>query len=143
MPGIGVIDVLDRLPIGILTPRLDGNGPRGAGNWQVDTWDDAGTTRNVSDTFGCIVEINGAIAVELGRTPGFSDGGTVDLETYEDRICQFSVMHQMLGGAWIATQVADLYIAPTLFRWVEALPGRVGLYVDPTWSIDLYFLRAL
>lgn len=143
MVSVGVIDVIDRLPLGILTPKLDFSGPYAAGNHILDTWDDNGTTRNVSDTFGVIVQISGAIAAQLGRTPGFSDGFDVDLEMFELRITQIAAMHQLLGGAWVASQVADVFYAPQLFRWVEALPGRVGLYVSPTWSVDLYYLRAL
>jgi len=143
MPSVGVIDIIEHLPIGTLTPRLDGNGPFGPGNHIISTWNDSGTTRNVDDTFGVIVQINGAIAPKLGRIPGFSDGGAVDLEIYEDRITQLATLHQMFGGAWIPTQVEDVTFAPQLFRWVESLPGRVGLYVSPTWHVDLFFLRAL
>ena len=143
MVTIGVIDVIQNLPIGVLTPLLDGNGPYSAGNHIISTWNDSGTTRNVSDSFGVIVQINGAIASKLGRTIGFDDGAAVNLDVFEDRITQLAALHQMLGGAWIATQVSDVVYAPALFRWVEALPGRIGLYVSPTWAVDLYFLRAL
>jgi hypothetical protein len=140
---IGIIDVINELPIGALQPLLDGNGPYAAGNHVLTTWLDGATTRNVNDTFGVVVQVNGAIAPQLGRQIGFDDGGTVNLDRFDMRLCQFAALHQMFGGAWIATQVADVFWAPTLFRWVEALPGRVGLYVSPTWAVDLYYLRAL
>lgn len=143
MPNVGIIDTISTLPLGLLTPRIDTNGPYTAGNWIISTWNDSGTTRNVSDSFGVILDINGAIAPALGREQGFSDGGSVDLTKFELRITQFAALHQMLGGAWIASQVADVFIMPALYRWAEALPGRVGLYVTPTWNVDLYFLRAL
>lgn len=143
MVNVGIIDVISNLPLGILTPRLDGNGPYGPGNHIISTWDDSGTTRNVSDTFGAIVQINGTINPHWGTIQGFNDGGSVDLTLYEFRITQFAAMHQMLGGAWVASQVVDVFYAPALFRWAEALPGRVGLFVTPTWNVDLFFLRAL
>lgn len=143
MPNVGIIDVITQLPIGILTPVLDADGPFTAGNHPITTWHDGALIRSVADTFGVIVQVNGAIAPELGRTIGFDDGGTVNLDYFEDRILQLSALHQMLGGAWIATQVEDIYYLPWLARWVEALPGKIGLYVAPTWSVDLYFLRAL
>ena len=143
MPNIGIIDVINNLPIGILTPVLDTDGPYAAGNHSITTWHAGAVLHNVGDTFGVIVQINGAIAPHLGRQIGYDDGVAVNLDLYETRITQVAVLHQMLGGAWVATQAADIVYAPNLIRWVEASPGKLGLYVSPTWSVDLYFLFAL
>ena len=143
MVSIGIIDTITHLPLGALQPRLDGNGPYGAGNHALTTWDDSGTTRNVSDTFGVVVQISGSIAPELGRFLGFDDGGIVVLDVYRQPITQLAALHQLFGGAWVASQVEYVLYAPQLFRWVESLPGKIGLYVGPTWSVDLYYLRAL
>ncbi|SRR6266704_983590 len=143
MVGVGIIDVIEHLPIGVLQPRLDTNGPYGVGSHSLTSWSDSGSIKSVSDTFGVVVQIYGAIAPKLGRIPGFSDTSAVDLELYEFRIAQLAVLHQLFGGAWVPTQVEDVFYAPQLFRWVESLPGMVGLYVSPVWQVDLFFLLAL
>ncbi len=140
---VNVSDTFIHLPIGVLTPALDGNGPYGAGNHALTTWLDGATLRNVSDTFGVIVQINGAIAPKLGRVQGFDDGGTVNLELFEFRITQLAALHQTLFGTWVATQVQDVFYAPYMTRWAEDLPGKIGLYVSPTWSVDLYYLKTI
>lgn len=143
MPDVSIIQTISQLPLGVLSPFLDADGPFTAGNHALTTWHDGVTLRNVSDTFGVIVQINGAIAAQLGRVTGFDDGGIVVLDEYEDRIVQVAVLHQLFGGAWIASQISDIFVAPFMIRWAEALPGKLGLYIGPTWSLDLYFLRAL
>jgi hypothetical protein len=143
MVAVGIIDVISHLPIGTLTPLLDADGPFTAGNHALTTWHDGITIRNVSDSFGVIAQVNGAIAPKLGRAIGFDDGGTVNLDLFEERIVQIAALHQLLGGAWIGTSVDEVFYLPYLIRWAEALPGKLGLYVAPTWAIDLYFLRAL
>lgn len=143
MPNVGIIDVINNLPIGLLQPRLDGNGPYGPGNHSLTTWSDGGVTKNVDNTFGVVVQISGSIAPYVGVTYGFDDGGEVVTDVYEQRITQLVTLHQMFGGNWVATSVVDVFVAPYLIRWVEALPGKIGLYVGPTWHVDLYYLLAL
>lgn len=141
MPSVvGIIDQIEHLPLGVLDAYLDHAGPYAAGNHVLDTWLDGVVLRPVNITMGVIVQINGAIAPFLGRTLGFDDGGTIDLTEFELRITQLAALHQTLLGTWIASQVADIFYAPQLFRWVESNPGRIGLYVSPSWSIDLYYL---
>lgn len=143
MATVGIIDTITKIPLGLLTPALDGNGPFGHGVHSLTTWKDGGTTRNVSDTFGVVVQVSGAIAPQLGRLLGFDDGGAVNLDVFQDRIVQVAALHQLLGGAWVADQVQECYYAPQVIRWVEDLPGKIGLYVGPTWSVDLYFLKTI
>ncbi len=144
MPSVvGIIDQISSLPIGVLQPVLNADGPFAAGNHIISTWHDGATLRNVSDSFGVILQVNGAIAPQLGRTIGFDDGGVVNLDEFELRIVQAAAVHQMFGGSWVATQVADVSYLPYLMRWAEAVPGKLGLYIAPTWHIDTYFLRAL
>jgi hypothetical protein len=140
---VGIIQGLQAVPIGLLQTKLDGNGPYAAGNHTLTTWKDGGVIRNVSDTFGVVVQINGAIAQFLGRTVGYDDGVVVNTDEYEDRIVQVVQMHQDLSGAWLVTQLLDIFYAPFMARWSEDLPGRVGLYVSPTWSVDLFYLTPI
>jgi hypothetical protein len=141
MPNVGIIDFAFSPPIGILQPFLDGNGPYGFGIHTITTWLDGGTTRNVSDTFGVQVQFNGAIAPQLGLTPGYDDGGLIVADVFDMRLVQCVALHQFLSGAWTITQLEDLHVLPITIRWAEALPGKLGLYVSPTVNVDLFFLR--
>jgi hypothetical protein len=135
-----LIDFALSPPIGVLNAHLDGAGPYGPGNHILTTWDNSGTTSDVNDTFGVVVQFNGAIPPELGLRIGFDDGGLVVLDEFADRLVQLVVLHQLLSGAWVATQVEDLHSLPFMVRWSEALPGKLGLYVLPHVSVDLFYL---
>lgn len=143
MSTVGIIQGLTNVPIGLLQTKLDHNGPFGFGNHTLTTWLDGGTVRNVSDTFGVVVQINGAIAPKLGKRLGYDDGVVVNTDRFDLRIVQVVQMHQDLSGAWLVTQLEDVDYAPFMMRWTEDLPGRLGLYVSPTWSIDLFFLSPI
>jgi len=143
MVDVGIIQSLTRLPIGLLTPTLDANGPYGPGNHILSTWKDGVVVRNVSDTFGVVVQANGAIAPSLGLTIGFDDGGTVQCDEFDMRIVQVVQLFQAITGTWLPMEVSDLHVVPSVLRWVEDLPGRIGLYVSPTWSVDLYYLKTI
>jgi len=140
---VSVIQGLTAIPLGFLTNSIDLLGPYGPGNHTLTQWKDGALTRNVSDTFGVIVQINGAIAPKLGRQVGYSDGVAVDTTYFEDRIVQVVVQHQLATGAWVVTQILDVFYFPVLTRWTEDLPGRIGLYVAPTWHIDLLYLKTI
>lgn len=140
MPDIGIIQSFTQLPIGVLRTRVDAAGPYSAGNHALTTWSDGGTIRNVSDTFGVVLQVNGAIAPHLGLLPGFNDGGTIVLDQFEKRIAQVAQLFQDLSGVWVPLDVRNIFVLPYLLRWVEDQPGKIGLYVAPTWSVDLYYL---
>lgn len=142
----GVIDQFLHPPVGTLTNKLDANGPFGAGSHTLSTWSDAGVSKDVSNTFGCIAIANGAIPIEWGLTLGWNDPVTAAGGTYyEGRVLQVVVQHQLLLGlgGYIDTQTFDLNRAFNVMLWEEAFPGRIGLYVAPGWSFDLQFLLAL
>lgn len=143
MPDVGIIQAFTQLPIGLLDTALDSNGPYGAGNHSLTTWKQGSTVRSVSDTFGCVVQISGAIAPKLGLTPGYDDGGTIQLDLFERRIVQLAQLFQTRSGTWVAMNAQNIFYAPYLIRWVEDQPGKIGLYVSPTWSVDLYYLITL
>lgn len=143
MSTVGIIQGLTNVPIGLLQTKLDSNGPYAPGNHTLTTWQDGGVTRNVSDTFGVVVQINGAIAAKLGKRIGYDDGVVVNTDRFDTRIVQVVQMHQDLSGAWLVTQLEDVDYAPFMMRWTEDLPGRLGLYVSPTWHVDLFFLSPI
>lgn len=140
MPDVGIIQSFTQLPLGLLDASLDSAGPYGPGSHSLTTWSQGGTVRNVNDTFGVIVQINGAIAPKLGLVPGFDDGGTVQLDLFQMRICQIAQLFQLRSGIWVPADSRNIFYAPQLIRWVEDQPGKIGLYVQPTWSVDLYYL---
>ena len=135
-----LIDFALAPPLGVLNAHLDGNGPYGAGSHTLTTWDNAGSTSNVADTFGVLCQFNGAIPPFLGLTIGYDDGASIVMDEYNQRLLQLVAQHQLISGAWVVSQVADLFALPFLVRWQEALPGRVGLYVAPDLSVDLFYL---
>jgi hypothetical protein len=142
----GIIDTALHPPLGLLTNLLDGNGPFSGDNL-LTTWLDGATVRNVSDTFGCLVIVNGAIPPKLGLDFGCAMGGATPFtgDEYEERLAQVVVQHQLtLGlGGWVTTQVVDTNFLATLILWQEALPGRIGIRTLPGIAMDLQFLRAV
>jgi hypothetical protein len=142
-PTVGIIQGLTQIPIGLLQSKLDGNGPYGFGSHTLTTWLDGAVTRNVSDTFGVVVQINGAIAPALGRRLGYDDGAVVNCDIFDLPIVQVVQQHQDLSGAWLVTELVEVQFAPFMMRWAEDLPGRIGLYVSPTWSVDLFYLSPI
>jgi len=142
MPSVtqGIIDFALSPPLGVLNAHLDGNGPYGPGSHTLTTWDNSGSTSNVADTFGVLIQFNGSIPPFLGLTIGYDDGASVVMDEYETRLLQVVAQHQLLSGAWVVSQIEDLFALPFLVRWAEALPGRVGLYVSPGINVDLFYL---
>lgn len=149
MPGIptGIIDTILHPPFGALTNVLDANSPYGPGDHTLTTWQDGGTTRDVSDTYGVLVIVSGLIPPKLGVVPGALLGGGTPFsgERYFDRIAQLVIQHQLLLGlgGFVTTQIEDFHMLGNLALWQEALPGRIGLFVHPLLSVNLQFLRAL
>lgn len=140
---VNVISAVSAVPIGLLQTKLDGNGPYTFGSHTLTNWLDGAVSRAVSDTWGVVVQINGAIAPELGRVIGYDDGVVLNADEFDMRIVQVVQQHQDLSGAWLVTQLVDCFYAPQMMRWTEDLPGRLGLYVSPTWAIDLFFLTPI
>lgn len=136
----GLIDFALAPPIGVLNAHLDGFGPYGPGNHTLTTWQNAGVTSNVSDTFGLVMQFNGAIPPKLGLTLGYDDGALIVTDEFEMRLVQLVAQHQLLSGAWVVTQIEDIHVLPLTIRWAESLPGRVGLYIAPGINVDLFYL---
>jgi len=136
----GLIDFALAPPLGVMNPHLDGNGPYGAGNHTLTTWLNSGVLSSVANTFGLVMNFNGAIPSKLGLTIGYTDGALIVTDEYEMRLVQLVVQHQLLGGTWVVSQIEDIFVLPLTIRWTEALPGRVGLYIAPGIHVDLFYL---
>ena len=142
-PSTSIIQQFLHPPVGVLTSLLDGNGPY-SGIVTLTNWDDAGTPRSVTDSYGVLTQVT-VIPPELGFSNGWVHlSDPVTGEEYEKRLVQIVVQHQLLlGGAFVTTQLLDSHMLSDMVLWEEAFPGRIGLYVLPGVSVDLYFLRAL
>jgi hypothetical protein len=146
MPTIpqGIIDTILHPPIGVLQPFLDYFGPY-SGVQTLTQWSSTAgpiyTPLPVGDTYGAIVQLNGPIPIGWGFTNGwFSPDGQYDEAIYENRLLQFVVQHQFLGGTWVTTQMVEIVSIPTVVLWSEAIPGRIGLLAAPGLSFDLFYL---
>jgi len=138
----GIIDFAFSPPIGVLNPHLDTAGPYGSGNHTLTTWTPSGfPAQPVANTYGVMVQFNGAIPPKLGLIPGYDDGALIVTDFYEFRLVQLVVQHQFLGGAWTVTQIEQLHVLPFTIRWQEATPGRVGLFVLAGIQVDLFYLQ--
>lgn len=156
MVGI-TVDIIDQIatpPLGTLDIVLDENGPYTFGNYDLDTFVTTVThgllppgTHQVHGTYGVVIQLNGAIpttwGVKFGYSSLVSSGNEGDI--YENRICQAVLMHQLLGGAWVATDVEDVHRVPFLMQWPFRLIGGdlLGLNVSPGVAVDLFYLCVL
>lgn len=146
MPDVssGVIDFFLHPPLGVLTQRLDYFGPYSGNVTRTQYSSTPGpifTPIGVNLTFGVIVQLNGAIPAGWGYTSGWEDPlGLLDENMYDERLCQLVVQHQLIGGAWITTQLLEVRSFPRLIMWEVAFPGRIGLLVAPGLAFDLFYL---
>jgi len=142
MPNVGIIDTAIHPPLGILAAHIDTNGPYPAGSHTLDVWNNSGSVRGINESFGCIAVLDGVIPPELGQTIGWDGGGgpIFDGVSYALRMLQIVMQHQLLSGQFVNTQVDDQFTTAEVHLWREAIPGRMGLYVAPMLSFNLFFL---
>lgn len=140
MPDASLIDFYLHPPLGLLTPTLDTSGPYGAGNHQITQF--SGSV-GVATTYGVLVRM-ATLNPVAGYVIGFeSADGLTDGNVYYDYLCQIGVQHQLAGGAWVLTQLANLDNPFFPVMWNIALPGRLGLMVPPQNAVDLYYLHTV
>lgn len=147
---VPIIDTVLSPPIGLLRPVLDEDGPYGFGSHTLTTFTStAGVlvgdpTHNVYGTFGVIVQLQGAIPPPWGYTIGYDSGGAIGAEGFEyiPRFAQAVPQHQLLTGFWQALDVVDIVRLEQMLLWPFRLVGgdRLGLYVMPAITVDLYYL---
>jgi hypothetical protein len=131
-------------PLGLLRPHLDYHGPY-SGNVTRTVWSDTPgpvfSDLPVSESFGVVIQLNGAIPAGYGLTLGWESPDTLySADEYEIRLLQLVVQHQFISGAWTTSQLVSVNSFPTTVLWSVALPGRLGLYVAPGLAFDLFFL---
>lgn len=141
---VGVVQQFLHPPLGLLRPHLDYRGSY-SGNQTLTIWSDVpGPTfasLPVSNTFGALIQLDGAIPAGWGWTSGWTDPlGQYTEDAYEPRLAQVVVQHQLVGGIWVTTQVEEIVSFPRVVLWDVALPGRIGLLVAPGLAFDLFYL---
>lgn len=149
-PG-GVIDQFLHPPLGLLNPVLDEAGPYGPGSSTRSTFVTSGAfllpagTYQVSGTYGVIAVPNGAIPTVFGIDLGWNDAGypLASGDHYRERFGQINVIHQLLSGVTVITQQFDLDTLENFALWDVALPAAIGIWVNPSMNMDLYYLCVL
>ena len=142
-PPTGVIDFFTHPPLVALSTAFDENGPY-TGNNTLTHWGQGPapiiTQRLVSQSFGVVVQLSGAIPISWGFTNGWvSDDGLYDESSYFPPLGQLVAQHQLRDGSWITTQKVLIDGFPRQMLWDEAFPGRLGLLVAPHIALDLIF----
>jgi hypothetical protein len=140
VPDISLVDYLLAPPLGVLEPVLDTRSPWLEGSHSISTTYD-GTP--VADTFGCIIAATG-IPIGWGYDVGYKDVSEgLDARRFVPFYCQLVTVHRLFDGSPVFSQVVYIDQGISVITWDVALPSLVGLYLQPGWEIDLYWLRAL
>lgn len=154
MPSVtDIIDSITSPPFAALQQVLDTNGPYGAGDHTLTQFNTNGAfllpagTYDVGGTYGVIVRVSGAIPPKEGFKIGWSDPLSIYVENqYTFPICQVVQQHQLpITSAYVTTTLEWVYRLEQWIPWNVLLGSgaRVGLHVEPNWSVDLFYLCVL
>lgn len=148
----GVIDLIAFPPLGTLNPVLDTGGPYGFGDYNLTTFTTGGAfalpagTYQVHGTYGVMV-VAASTPVTWGFSIGYDSGSALGNEgnIYENRFCQLAPQHQLFSGFYATLDLIDVHTVPLMALWPFRLIGgdRLGLHVEPSVSVDLYYLCVL
>lgn len=149
-----IIDALAAPPFATLNPVLDEGGPYPTGDYTLTSFFTSGAFllpagfHDVGGTYGVIVNVNGAIPPAAGVTFGWVDSFTAIPfgDIYHRRVCQLVLQHFLLiSGSWVTTFMTDINSFPDTNFWpvLVGSGGRLGLHVEPGWSVDLQYLCVL
>jgi len=148
-----VVEALTAPPFASLILVLDQSGPYSTGDYTLDTFNTSGAfllpagTYGIGGTYGAIVAARGLFPPGAGVSFGWQDEQTFPFgDVYARRIAQLVLQHFLpIAGKWVTTQLQDIKtLEETVFWPVLVLSGaRVGLHVEPGWSVDLYYFCVL
>lgn len=97
----------------------------------------------VENTYGCILAASTA-PLAWGYQVAYSDVSEgLDARLYIPWYAQMVAVHRLFDGSPIFSQIAYVQQTIQLLRWEVALPKTIGLYIQPGWEVDLYWLRFL
>jgi len=149
-----IVDSLAAPPLAALQPVLDTNGPYSTGDYTLASFTTNGAfllpagTYDVGGTYGVIAIVRGAIPAKAGvrfgwtSFPDFFPWGA----QYDRRICQLVLQHFLpITGSYITTAVNDVNTLAWTMLWPVLIGSgaRLGLHVEPGWSVDLQYLCVL
>lgn len=136
---VGLIDFQVAGPLGVLSAYLDTAGPY-SGQATITTING----NALSASSGVAVVVRGTIPAYLGYTDGWvAPTGLFDGVNYELRLWQAVVQHQLASGLYVNTQEVNSVKLGQIVLWANALPSRLGLWVLPGLSVDVYRLAVL
>lgn len=137
---IGIIEQFLHPPLAVMTEAFDPRGPYGFGSHTLTTVGNG--VDSVATSFGVLVTHH-TVPEEWGRDVGYLDVSEgLSLYRWQPWYAQVGVLHQLLAtGANIWTQVDECQFPIHLVLWETARPNLIGLYVQPGWEVDLYWLR--
>lgn len=149
----GVVDSLVSPEFATLQYVLDEAGPFPTGDYTRDHFTTSGAfllpagDYDIGGTYGAIVAVAGAIPPSAGLRFGWQDALTFPWgDVYDPRICQIVLQHFLpIPARYVTTLMQDCASLDTLITWPVLIGSgaRVGLHVEPGWSVDLYFMCVL
>jgi len=150
---VDIIDTVTSPPFSTLQHVRDTGGPYGAGNHTLSSFTTDGAfllpagTYDVGGTYGVIVRVDGTIPVKEGFKIGWSDPLSVyDESVWQHPICQVIQQHFLpLTSTYVTTTLEWCNRLETYIQWQVLLGSgaRVGLHVEPNWSVDLFYMCVL
>jgi hypothetical protein len=93
----------------------------------------------VATTHGLYVTID-SVPLPWGMDDGWQGPVSENGDRYVPRVGQVVVQHQLGSGLWVTTQYEDIAYNGQMLQWDVALPGRIGLFVEPGCQLQLYYL---
>lgn len=140
MVDIGIIETLLHPPIGSLEEVFDTRSPWVAGSHSIGV---THTGTPVSDTYGCILTAS-LKPLNWGYQVGYADlGEGLDARRFVPWWAQLVFVHRLLSGAPVFSQLVYVDQQIAILLPTNANPSLVGLYIQPGFEADLYWLRLL
>lgn len=136
MPDVSLIDYALFPPLGLQNSFFVTASPFSFGSHTFTTFN--GVTP-VSTTHGLYVTID-TVPVPWGIQDGWQGPGSESADVYIPRVGQVVVQHQLGSGLWVSTEMIDVNVNGQMLQWQVALPGRIGLFVEPGCELQLYYL---
>ncbi len=146
---VSLIDAVTALPLDALQQVLDVLGPYTAGDYTLGAFATSGGfllpagAYPVHGTYGVIWQATGLFPAAAGSTIGYSDPLTFPVgDYYQERICQLVPLIKLpTTGLWMHTDIVDAHSLRGMITWpLHYADQRLGLHVDPAWTVDLYYL---
>lgn len=139
-----IIDSFVRPGFDKLATYRDYLGPY-TGNNTLTQWSETAgpifTRWSVSSSFGVVVNPEGPIPTGWGFREGWSDDATAHVcVQWTPPFGRLYVQTQLANGFYLTTSIVTLDVFPCMVTWVDAPAARLGLWVAPNISLELFYL---